>query len=122
MLDEELLELLLDEKMTELLLELLELDLLLELALLDENPMQLNRTQFKLYMSAKAEAIITDLTDEGQVRLVLDYRSRSTREPRGVSELTGWAPRHSVADTVSDIFRWLEDHRDLLEPVLGYVP
>ncbi len=33
---------------------------------LDEDPMKLNRTQFERYLSAKAEALILELTNEGQ--------------------------------------------------------
>jgi len=34
--------------------------------MLDQDPMRLNRTQFELYLSAKAEALVLDLTSEGQ--------------------------------------------------------
>ena len=38
---------------------------------------------------------------------------------RDVTARTGWRPKRSVEDTFGDIFRWLEAHRSLLEPLLS---
>ena len=36
-----------------------------------------------------------------------------------VQNATGWTPKHSVNSTVEEIFAWLTDYRDQLEPILG---
>lgn len=41
-------------------------DLIKAERILNEDPMKLNRTQFERYLSAKAEALILELTNEGQ--------------------------------------------------------
>lgn len=36
-----------------------------------------------------------------------------------VRAATGWVPEHGIDAIVEDVFRWLTDHRNLLEPILG---
>ena len=36
-----------------------------------------------------------------------------------VRNATGWTPKHSVNSTVEELFAWLTDYRDQLEPILG---
>ena len=36
-----------------------------------------------------------------------------------VRNTTGWTPKHSVNSTVEELFAWLTDYRDQLEPILG---
>jgi CDP-paratose 2-epimerase len=35
-----------------------------------------------------------------------------------ITAATGWTPTRSVADILGDIHAWLNDHRDIVEPVL----
>lgn len=36
-----------------------------------------------------------------------------------VTARTGWAPRHGVDRILDDVFQWLRDHRESLEPILS---
>lgn len=38
---------------------------------------------------------------------------------RRIVAQTGWTPRHSVVDIVSDVRRWLTDYRPMLEPIFA---
>jgi CDP-paratose 2-epimerase len=40
-------------------------------------------------------------------------------DPTEVSVKTGWTPRRGIEDLLEDVFAWLENHRELLEPILG---
>jgi CDP-paratose 2-epimerase len=43
-------------------------------------------------------------------------------DTRDVTARTGWAPRRSLADTLDDVFRWLEAERSRLESLLRAGP
>jgi len=36
------------------------------------------------------------------------------------TQMTSWAPRHGLDVLLDDIFKWLRDHRLILEPILGF--
>ncbi len=40
-------------------------------------------------------------------------------DTQAVSDATAWQPQHSIEATVEEIFAWLTDHRNQLEPILG---
>jgi CDP-paratose 2-epimerase len=40
-------------------------------------------------------------------------------DTQAVSDATTWQPQHSIEATVEEIFAWLTDHRNQLEPILG---
>ena len=59
------------------------------------------------------------------IDIASDPRDRAADIPlyltdhRKVTEATGWNPRHSVAETMEEICRWIRDHRDRLAPILS---
>ena len=74
---------------------------------------------------------LSELTDKCQrnssrpLKILNDSETREADIPwyvtdtAAVHKATGWAPHYSVDATVEELFEWLTDYRNQLEPILG---
>ena len=95
---------------------------------------QISRLSGQVFNVGGGREISVSLSELTQIcEQISSTRLKLTREPetrdadipwyitdtRAVRNATAWQPQVSVTTTVEEIFTWLTDHRDQLEPILG---